>query len=119
MRLCLDEHFSARIAEDLRSRGYDVDCVKDRRDLEGLSDEQLLIAMTTERRALLTENVADFAPLIRARAAAGEPHYGVIYSSNASMPRSRNTIGEFVRRLEAILADRPRDRDSLNLVVWL
>jgi Domain of unknown function (DUF5615) len=119
VRLTLDEHFSVRIAEELRNRGHDVDCVKERPELESLSDRELLSVMTVERRALLTENVRDFAPLIRARTQAGESHYGVIYSSSASMPRSRNTIGEFVRRLDRVLVERPGDDQSVNMVMWL
>ena len=119
MRLCLDEHYSPQIAVELRGRGYDVICVKERPELESLTDGELLAVMTTERRALLTENVGDFMPLIRQAVAAGQPHYGLIFSSATSMPRSRNTIGAFVRRLDAILRARPKDDDFIGLVEWL
>ena len=119
MRLCLDEHYSPQIAAGLRGLGYDVDCVKERPELESLSDGELLAVMTTEQRALLTENVVDFMPLIRQTVAAGQRHYGLIFSSAASMPRSRNTIGTFVQRLEAILRAHPQDDDFIDMVKWL
>lgn len=119
MRLCLDEHYAARIATGLRALGHDVDCVKERRELIRLSDDQLLRLMTTERRALLTENVADFAPLIHQIVAAGDSHYGIVYSSPRSMPRSRNTIGVFVDALDAVMHRFPGDDDFVNKVEWL
>ncbi len=119
MRLCLDGHYSPTIAQKLREAGHDVEAVKERPELVELSDAHLLALMTSERRALLTENVGDFAPLARQMVARGEDHYGLIFSSPHSMPRSRNTIGEFVRRLDEILRRHPGDDDFVNRVEWL
>ena len=119
MRLCLDEHYAQRIAAGLRALGHDVDCVKERRELIRLSDGQLLRVLTAERRSLLTENVADFAPLIHHFLAAGDSHYGIVYSSPRSMPRSRNTIGAFVDALDAVMKRFPGDDDFVNKVEWL
>ena len=119
MRLCLDEHYSAQIAADLRDLGHDVQCVKERPDLVGLSDSDLLEVITHERRALLTENVGDFAPLIQRRLAAGEPCFGIIYTSGEAMPRSRNTIGVYVRALDDLLRRHTGDDAFLNRTEWL
>ena len=119
MRLCLDEHYSPQIAADLRALGYDVVCATERPELVGLPDVELLAALVAERRALLTENVADFAPLAGRMAAAGERHYGLVYSSPRSLPRSRRTIGVFVASLRAFLDRFPQDDGLADRTEWL
>ena len=119
MRLCLDEHYSVRIATDLRDLGQDVHCVKERSELVSLSDDELLAVLIGERRALLTENVADFAPIIQRLVTAGETHYGIVYTSDKTMPRSRNTIGVYVQAIDALMRRFPGDDDFVNGVEWL
>ena len=119
MKLCLDEHYSPQIAVDLREAGHDVVSVKERPELESLGDAELLAVMIAERRALLTENVADFAPLIRQMAAVGESHHGIVYSSSRSMPRSRSTIGMFVDALAELVRRFPGDDDFVDRIAWL
>lgn len=119
MRLCLDEHYSPQIAEELRRAGHDVTSVKERPELVGLSDSELLAAADAEQRTLLTENVQDFAPLIALRAANGVSHYGIVYTSPESMPRAKATIGAYVRALAALLAGNPADDAFADRVHWL
>ena len=119
VKLCLDEHYSAQIAERLRDAGHDVISVKERPDLVSLPDGALLAVMAAEQRAFLTENVGDFSPLIAAAASRGESHFGFIFSSSHSMSRSRNTIGLFVERLDKILREHPGDSDLTDRVEWL
>ena len=119
MKVCLDEHYSPRIAEELRHRGYDVDAVKERPDLRELGDPELWARMTQERRTLLTENVADFMPLVKQAALIGEVHSGVIFSSPRSMPRSAASIGMFVEALTELLRDNPHDGAFDDRVEWL
>lgn len=119
MRLCLDEHYSIRIAEQLRERGHDVVSVKEDAALSGMSDEEVLVITLRERRALLTENVVDFVPLVNAIGAAGERHYGIVFTSPRTMPRSRDTIGTYVAALEALLERFPGDDDFIDHVEWL
>jgi hypothetical protein len=111
--------YSPQIAASLRDAGYDVASVKERPELVSHTDVQLLSVMADERRALLSENVVDFAPLIRQLAADGGSHYGMIYSSPNSMPRSRHTIGVFIRALTATLEQHPGDDDFVNRTEWL
>ena len=87
MRLCLDEHHSPEIARQLRSRGHDVTSVAERPELRGLSDAELLRVLSEERSALLTDDVADSAPIQRALAVQGDEHGGLVFSSPRSMPR--------------------------------
>lgn len=101
MRLLLDEQYSAEIAAQLRSHGYDVASVQDL-GLVGVSDTALLEAAAAEQRALVTNNVRDFAPLAVRWAAEGHDHYGLIFTSDHSLPRSRKTIGRFVDALRRL-----------------
>lgn len=119
MRLCLDERYSPQIASNLRDVGYDVVSVKERPELRSMSDVELLATMTAERRALLTENVADFVPLVTQRAADAEAHSGVIFSTNKTMPRSKATIGRYVEALTLLMARFPDEDGLLNRVEWL
>jgi hypothetical protein len=57
VRLCLDEHYSKEIANVLRQRGHDVDCVTERPELVSLADADVWARMQREGRTLLTENV--------------------------------------------------------------
>jgi predicted nuclease of predicted toxin-antitoxin system len=62
VRLYFDRHIIARLAEDLRSRGYDV-LTTEEAGLDSATDEQQLTFATNEKRAILTFNIRDFAPL--------------------------------------------------------
>lgn len=118
MKLCLDEHYSSRIAEELRGRGHDVYAVSERPELRTLSDRELWLHVQSERRALLTENVGDFIPFLHEAAAAADAHW-MIFSSPRSLPRGADTIGTFVQRLDELLKSNPRDDDFCNGVYWL
>lgn len=119
MRLCLDEHYSHRIAEALRGGGHDVVAVGERVELRGLGDIELVSVLQAERRALLTENVRDFMPLVHELAARSEDHWGFVFSSPTSMPRGTDTIGTFVEALDRLPRARPGDDGLLNQVAWL
>ena len=119
MRLCLDEHYSFEIAEQLRTKGNDACSVKERPDLLGLNDAELWGRLVGEQRGLVTENVADFVVLGRRAAEMGQRHYGLIFSSDRSMPRSRHTIGLFVERLEVILQEHDADDAFVDRFHWL
>jgi hypothetical protein len=119
VKLALDELYAKRIAEQLRARGHDVVSVKERPDLEGLRDEQLFLALAAEQRAILTENWADYDRLLRIAAAEATPHYGVLFSSRQQLPRSRATIGRYVRVLDDFLSRHPALDALANSVRWI
>jgi len=119
VKLLLDEHYSPEIAEQLRRRGHDVVAVQERDDLRGAGDPELWDRAVAEARALVTENAADFMPLVRAAVAAGNQFFGVIFSSSRSLPRSRATVGVFVTQLAGLLSERPTDDALAGRVVWL
>ena len=62
VRLHFDRHIIARLAHDLRSRGYDV-LTTDEAGLDTATDEEQLAFATQEGRAILTFNIRDLAPL--------------------------------------------------------
>jgi Domain of unknown function (DUF5615) len=111
--------YSPRIAEALRAQGHDVECVKERPELRGMPDEELLALMIGERRALLTEDVADFAPIAQQLATDGSSHYGLVFSSSSSMPRANSTIGVFIGALRSLLQRYPGENDLMDRQEWL
>ncbi len=88
MKLLLDEMHAPAVAEALRSRGIDAIAVTERDDLRGLSDADLLQTATSEGRAVVTENIKDFAVLDRQISAVGEKHSGLVYTHPRRFPRS-------------------------------
>ena len=119
MRLLLDEHYSPKIAEELRNRGRDVASVKERDDLRGLGDLDLWNRASGEGRALVTEDAAGFMPLVREAASRGDRHFGVFFTSPTAFPRSAATIGLFAEALDAVLAERPAEDALAGQVHWL
>jgi hypothetical protein len=119
VRLCLDEHYSSKIAEELRARGHDVYAVSERPELRAFSDRELWLHVQAEQRAVLTENVGDFMPFVHEAGAGGDDHWGIIFSSPRSSPRGIDTIGVFVERLEELLRANPTEDDFRNGVHWL
>ena len=117
MRLLLDEHYSRRIAEQLRRRGHDVVAARERSELHALTDAALFALMTTEGRVIVTENVADFLPLVHAAATIGMDHAGIILTSSRQFPRTSRAVGRLVRALDALLVARPA-ADALRGQTW-
>lgn len=118
MRLLLDHHYSTKIATQLRKRGHDVVAAVER-GWHGEDDETLLTLCGQERRALLTNNVRDLTAVARRWATDGRSHSGLIFTSDASLPRGRRTIGRYVRALNALLVANPGDGAFADRIHWL
>jgi predicted nuclease of predicted toxin-antitoxin system len=119
VKLLLDEHYSPEIARQLGTRGHDVVAVAERADLVGLGDDELLRRMTREQRAIMTNNVKDFLPLVGRAAVASDDHAGLLLTSDRSMPRHSDAIGRFVEALDAFLRRHQGDDACRNQVQWL
>lgn len=113
VRLLLDEHFSPEIARQLRSRGYDVIAVKERPELIGRSDRVHFASMPAQRRAIVTQDLGDFRPLLAEAMRSGTKTYGLVcVPARASL--SRQMIGQMVAALEQLLRENPEDEDLIN-----
>lgn len=119
MRLLLDELYPQAIAITLRGRGFDVVSLHELPGLEGIRDEQVLARAADEGRALVTENTADFVPIVRRWLAEGRTHHGLLLTSPASLPRSRDTVGRHVRALGDFLGAHPEADPLQDQVRWV
>jgi len=119
LRVLLDEHYSYTIAEELRQHGVDAVAVqKERPELEGQDDEVLLRTATAEGRVVVTNNVRDYAPLVEDFGLRGETHFGVIFTDDATFPRTHAGVGLIVRALIAFV-EGSRDDDLVNGCLYL
>lgn len=118
MRLLLDVHFSPAIAQRLRDRGHDVRATAEDPSARQLSDDALLEHAVDLTSALLTNNARDFLPIVGQWARSGREHYGLLLTSDRSMPRDRLGIGRFVVMLDALMSQNPADDALKNRVIW-
>ncbi len=114
MKLLLDKMISPRIARELRKNGHDVQAIKkDRPDLTSRSDRELVRQMATERRVIVTNDVADFQAIHDQILTAEEEHHGMIFMYDATMPRTKGAIGKWVKTLTKLLTEHT-DNDALR-----
>jgi hypothetical protein len=114
--LLLDEHFSPEVAEQLCAQGIEALAVAAVSALRHMGDEELLRWASAEGRALVTENVRDFAPLHGSFVNSGEDHCGMVFTSPVRFPRRRSGIGALVRALAALAVEAPNLRSD---TYWL
>lgn len=103
--LLLDEMHAPLIAATLRSRGHDVVAVADELELRAITDEDLFRWAAQVGRRIVTENVKDFAPLLRRAEESGQPPTALLYTSSRTFPRSRRNPGPIIDALDAWLHD--------------
>jgi predicted nuclease of predicted toxin-antitoxin system len=117
VRLLLDEIISPRIARELREAGHGVQAVKkDRPDLASRSDRDLVLQMAAEQRVIVTNDIADFQAIHDQILAAGGRHHGMVFTFDATMPRSKNAVPRWVQTLSELLNDHPDDVTLRNRV---
>jgi hypothetical protein len=81
--------YSASDAAALRDRGHDAIAINESDELRGLDDATVLTVATLDGRAVVTENVADFARLHAAGATATDGHAGIVFVHHRRFPRTR------------------------------
>jgi predicted nuclease of predicted toxin-antitoxin system len=118
LKLLLDEHFPRRLAEVLRDRGHDVVAVTESQDLRGLADAELFAHASVERRALVTQNVADFSVLLQEAALTETEHFGVIFVPRRVWSSIRD-LQPFADLLDGFLAERPAEDALRDTAAWI
>lgn len=93
--------------------------VAERAELIGLGDEELFRRMVQEERAIVTNNAKDFVPLTNQAALDGDDHFGLLLTSDRSMPRQSHAVGRMVEALDAVLRRHPSKDACRNRVVWV
>jgi uncharacterized protein with PIN domain len=110
LRLLLDEMIAPQIAQELRNLGHDVVAVKNERpDLMGRRDREIVRLMAVERRVIVTNNVKDYRPIHDRFLAAGEDHYGMVFSFDQTLPRRKRDVPLWVRALASLLDSHPTE----------
>lgn len=122
MRLLLDEMFPHDIATALVERGREVVSIQqDRPELRHRPDAAVFAAAQEERRAVVTENAADYLGIAAAYGEDGRAHWGLVLTSNRAFPRHRpaRAIRLVVAALDDLLTVHARTERPTSLVHWL
>lgn len=120
MRLLIDEMYSPVIAQRLRDAGHDAVSVSELSGLVGQDDARVCEVAVTDRRAIVTENAADFLALVRQRGANGQPAPSLVITTNRSFPRHAQAfVGRAIRALAAFCKAHPEDDPQAGAVHWL
>jgi len=119
VRLLLDEMYSPAIAERLRALGHDAISAIERDDLRATPDAEIFRLMQAEGRVIVTNNHRDYAPLANAALVARDVFYGLVFTSDRSVPRSRSAMPVITHLLDELL-NRQQNEDALGAgIVWL
>lgn len=104
MKLLLDEMISAVVAEELRTRGDDVEAVSERPELRGMTDHELFGYAQTCARAIVTYNRDDFLGLDGQWRSQGRVHSGIVIVNPRRFPQGAGSIGALVASLARLIA---------------
>ncbi len=102
--LLLDEHFAPDLARRLRERGHDVVAVLET-SMTALPDDEIFAAAAAQGRRIVTENVADFRPLLVRALANGLPAADVLLVPTTRFRRTPAGSAVFAAGLERWLLD--------------
>jgi hypothetical protein len=118
VKLLLDEMHAPSIADALTKDSFDVVAVASGADLRGVSDADLLARAASSGRALVTENIVDFALLANQWATESRPHPGLIFTNPRRFNRATLAYpGNLMAALRNFLDDPPIDGQSW--IWWL
>jgi len=118
MRLALDNHYSPKIALGLRERGHDCVAALEM-EWNALSDSELIERCNIEHRPLLTNDVGDHTRIAVQWRYDERSHPGLIFTSDSSWPRTRDTIGLFINALDELMTANPNDKALVGRIIWL
>jgi Domain of unknown function (DUF5615) len=116
IRLLLDEHYPAWLAEELTADGLDTVALTGHRpQLRGVDDSRVLATAAAEGRVVVTEDVNTFGAAI----ALVPDHVGVVYCHHARFPRTRPGLYRLRKAIIALAADPPPGLGEQPVVWWL
>lgn len=116
MKFLIDEMFSYDVASQLRAAGHDARHVSEL-GMGAAADGDLLTLATATARVVVTENAADFLPLLDARIAAGVEVTPVVIALKSNLPRGSGPMSHVLAtKLEAWAQD---VADPYHYVHWL
>lgn len=119
MKLLLDEMYAPAVAALLRDWGHDAIAVTERADLVGMPDEDLVRIATSDDRAVVTENIRDFAGLNLRFSVRGQPHSGLIFALSRRFPRSaQNYVQVLADALASFLSEHGAMLNGVESFVW-
>jgi hypothetical protein len=118
VKLLLDVHHCWQAATQLQEEGHDVRAAVADPALAVLGDDDLLRAATRDGRTLVTENARDFDRIVRAWAAVGEHHCGVVFTSPRRYHRGSKAYPRNLVRALAEVIKNPAD-STVDWVLWL
>lgn len=98
VQLYLDHNVNARLASDLRARGFDVITTYEASNITKSDEEQLAYA-TAQHRVLVTFNIRDYSRLHRKWHEEGKAHAGIVVSEEIPGPQ----YGKLFRRTLKLL----------------
>ncbi len=104
VRPYFDRHIMARLADDLRAQGYDVRTTEEA-GMDTATDEAQLAFASADRRAILTFNIRDFAPLHDQWQAAGRSHAGIVVSQQMGRRQYGLLLQRTLRLLNRVTAE--------------
>lgn len=107
MRLLLDEMYSAADAAALRDHGHDAIAINEYDELRGVDDATVLMVATLDGRAVVTENVSDFARLHAAGSVTAKGHAGIVFVHHRRFPRTRSGRSRLTEALCRLLEEPP------------
>jgi hypothetical protein len=99
--LYTDADVDQELARQLRRRGFDAMSAREVNNYLLTDNEQLEFAIT-QRRAILSHNTADWAPLYDEYWNAGKAHYGIVVSEQLPL---RALLRRVLKLLDTVTAD--------------
>lgn len=118
MKIFLDHHYPNVLAKALRDSGIDAVTAFEV-GMQSSSDEEILEYCRRELRTVLTNNHGDFAQIARNWSIANRNHFGIIYTSDNSLPRTVANADQIARRIKLLIATIPPGTDLQDQQRWL
>jgi Domain of unknown function (DUF5615) len=119
LKLLLDEMLDHEIAIQLCSRGCDAESIQAQHQRLKATDDYIVLEEAGRLgRTLVTDNVPHFLAAHSRLMAEGKHHAGLLLASSRAYPRSKRTIGLWVRVLTDVVLDH-KDRSTEDLITWL